>query len=174
VLLSLQAVQTGDRTGACAGVMELLTVLSAAGVRRDLLHAAGEAGVLAGGTGLGAGVVDEALGRLAEGSLLAFGVDGQAVTAHRLVLRVIRDRLSQQGRLAEVCRGAASVLETHAGGLVDSQDRLTVRDVPEQVAALRQTAAGLGDEAASWRRRCCGCGRCITSTSSVTAQRRPS
>ena len=29
--------------------MELLSVLSAAGVRRDLLHAAGQAGVLAGG-----------------------------------------------------------------------------------------------------------------------------
>ena len=49
VLLSLQAVRAGDRAGACGGVMEVLSVLSAAGVRRDLLHAAGQAGVLAGG-----------------------------------------------------------------------------------------------------------------------------
>jgi tetratricopeptide (TPR) repeat protein len=149
VLLSLQTVQADDRTGACAGVMELLSVLSAAGVRRDLLHAAGQAGLLGGGTGTGAGrgarAVDEALGRLAQGSLLAFGVDGRAVTAHRLVLRLVRDRLAQQGRLAEVCRGAALVLDAHAAALAGSQDRLAVRDVPEQVAALRQTAAGLAD-----------------------------
>jgi tetratricopeptide (TPR) repeat protein len=73
MLLSLQAVQDGDRTGACAGLMDLLSVLSAAGVRRDLLHAADQVGALSGGTALGATVVDEALGRLAEWSLLAFG-----------------------------------------------------------------------------------------------------
>ena len=49
MLLSLEAVRAGDRAGACAGVMEMLSVLSAAGVRRDLLHAAGQAGVLADG-----------------------------------------------------------------------------------------------------------------------------
>ena len=147
VLLSLQAVRAADRTGVCAGVMELLSVLSAAGVRRDLLHAAGQAGVLGGGTGLGAVVVDEALGRLAEWSLLAFTLDGQAVTAHRLVLRVVRERLAQRGQVAVVCRGAASVLDAHAAALDGSRDRLAVRDFPEQVAALRQTAAGVVDEA---------------------------
>jgi len=100
VLLSLEAV----RAGACGGVMELLSVLSAAGVRRDLLHASGQAGVLAGGDPLSGAVVDAALGRLAEGSLLAFSLDGQAVIAHRLVLRVVRDTLVQRGRLAAVCR----------------------------------------------------------------------
>jgi hypothetical protein len=39
------------------------------------------------------------------------------------------------------------VLGAHAAALAGSQDRLAVRDVPEQVAALRQTAAGLTDEA---------------------------
>ena len=59
-------------------------------------------------------MVDEALGRLAEWSLLAFSLDGQAVIAHRLVLRVVRDTLAQQGRLAAVCRAAASVLDARA------------------------------------------------------------
>ena len=68
-------------------------------------------------------MVDEALGRLAEWSLLAFSLDGQAVTAHRLVLRVVRERLAQQGRLAAVCRAAASVLDARAAALVGSQDR---------------------------------------------------
>jgi hypothetical protein len=147
VLLSLQATQDRDLSGLCAGVMELLSVLSAAGVRRDLLHAAGQAGILGGGTGLGAAAVDEALGRLAEWSLLAFAVDAQAVTAHRLVLRVVRERLAQQGRVAEVCRGAISVLAAYAAALAGSQDRLAGRDVPEQVAALQQTAGRLGGEA---------------------------
>ena len=49
VLLSLQAVRAADRTGVCTRVMEILSVLSAAGVRRELLHAAGRAGVLASG-----------------------------------------------------------------------------------------------------------------------------
>jgi hypothetical protein len=69
--------------------MELLGVLSAVGVRRDLLRAAGQDGVLEGGEQLGPVAVDEVLGRLAEESLVAFTVDGQAVTAHRLVLRVV-------------------------------------------------------------------------------------
>ena len=88
-------------------------------------------------------MVDEALGRLAEGSLLAFSLDGQAVIAHRLVLRVVRERLAQQGRLAAVCRAAASVLEARAEALAGSPDRAAVRDVPEQVAALQQAAAGV-------------------------------
>ena len=142
VLLSLAAVRDGDRTGACPGVLELMCVLSAAGVRRDLLHAAGQAGAL-GGPGLGAGVVDGALGRLAEWSLLAFTVDGQAVLAHRLVLRVVRELLTQEGRLAAVCEAAAGVVDAHAGALVGSPDRLAAREVPEQVAALLQVTAGL-------------------------------
>ena len=147
VLLSLETVRASDRAGACGGVMDVLSVLSSAGVRRDLLYAAGQAGALAGGSGaeIGAAVVDEALGRLAEGSLLAFSLDGQAVAAHRLVLRVVRDTLVQQGRLAAVCRAAAAVLDTRAGALVGSLDRLVVRDVPEQATALWQAAAGLAD-----------------------------
>ena len=49
VLLSLQAVRAGDQAGACGGVLEVLSVLSAAGVRRDLLYAAGQAGMLTDG-----------------------------------------------------------------------------------------------------------------------------
>ena len=143
VLLSLEAVRAGDRAGVCGGALDVLSVLSAAGVRRDLLHAAGQAGALAGqGTMLASERVDEALGRLAEWSLLAFSLDGQAVAAHRLVLRVVRDTLSQQGRLATVCLATASVLEERAGALAGSRDLAAVRDVPEQVTALWQVAAG--------------------------------
>ena len=55
VLLSLQAVRAADRTGMCTRVMEIMAVLSAAGVRRELLYAAGQAGVLASGEASGRG-----------------------------------------------------------------------------------------------------------------------
>ena len=147
VLLSLQAVQAGDQAGACVRVMEAASVLSAAGVRRDLLHTAGQVGALSSGSkaGMGAAVVDEALGRLAEGSLLAFSLDGRAVIAHRLVSRIVRDSLAEQGRLAAVGLAVASVLETHARALAGSRDRAAMRDFPEQVTALWQAASGVAD-----------------------------
>ena len=59
MLLSLDAVRAGDGTGVCGAVMDLVAVLSAAGVPRALLHAAGQAGALGwqggGGPGLRSG-----------------------------------------------------------------------------------------------------------------------
>jgi hypothetical protein len=107
VLLALDAVRAGDGTGVCGAVMDLVSVLSAAGVPRAVLHAAGQAGALGGpeqagapeqAGGVAAEVVDEALGRLAGSSLLTFSAGGGTVTAHRLVMRVIRERLARQGR----------------------------------------------------------------------------
>ena len=152
VLLSLDAVRAGDPGGLCTGVMEMMAVLSVAGVRRELLQEAGQAGVLSGGGDemVAAGVVDGALARLAERSLLTFSLDGQAVIAHRLVMRVVRDGLARRGRLAAVCRDAASVLDTRARALAGSLDRAAVRDIPEQVAALQDhtasSACGAGEE----------------------------
>ena len=51
------------RAGVCTGVMEIMAVLSAAGVRRDLLHAAGQAGVLASGAGTVSGWREWWMGR---------------------------------------------------------------------------------------------------------------
>ena len=142
VLLSLEAVQAPGQARVCAGVMEVLSVLSAAGVRRNLLHAAGQAGALATGSGteMGSAVVDEALGRLAEASLLTFSLDGQMVAVHRLVMRVVRDELARQGRLAAVCRDMVSVLQARAEALDGSDDRAAMRDMPEQITALRGNA----------------------------------
>ena len=79
VLLSMDAVTATDETGLCRGVLDVVSLLSPAGVPRLLLYAAGEAGVLTppGGRDSTAAArsVDEALGLLAEGSLLAFSGD---------------------------------------------------------------------------------------------------
>ena len=147
VLLSLEGVRSGDDTGVCTAMMELLAVLSAAGVRRALVHAAGRQGVLKrdGQAGeLAPEVVDRALARLAGASLLTFSVDGSSVSAHRLVVRVIREQQAGGSSLAAVCTVAAQLL----GGLAESlaqtwyENRGDVRDLVEQIMALYESSAG--------------------------------
>jgi hypothetical protein len=146
VLLSLEAVRAGDQGTMCAGIMEIIAVLSGAGVRRELLHDAAQAGVLADGEERAtATLVDQALDELAAWSLLTFSLDGQTIIAHRLVSQVIRDGLTRRERLTAVCREAAAVLEARAQALAGSQDRLAVRDIPVQVAALADRAAAAAD-----------------------------
>jgi tetratricopeptide (TPR) repeat protein len=135
--LSLDAIPVGLRHRA----MELIAVLSGAGVRRDLLHAAGKAGLL-GGRQTPADV-DVALDDLASLSLLTVSLDGQVLIADGLVARVVRDGLSGR-QLAQVCRGAAALLEALARSLAGSSDRLAVRDVPGQVTALAEAASPAG------------------------------
>ena len=123
VLLSLNAVQASDRPDVCTRVLEMISVLSAAGVHRGLIYAAGQAGVLGSGepgVGVDASAADRALGQLVERSLLTFSVDGLAIVAHRLVSRVVRDNLARRGHLAEVWRATASVLDTSALALLGS------------------------------------------------------
>ena len=130
------------------GVLEIMAVLSGAGVRRDLLHAAGQAGALARGRRTAATLVDQAVDRLAAWSLVRVGLDDQTVTAHDLVTRVVRDELARLRRLAVVCRAAAAVLEVRAQALAASSDREAVMDFPRQVTALAQAAEGQADEPA--------------------------
>ena len=118
VLLSLEAASAADPLGVCTGVMEIVAMLSPAAVRRDLLRAAGQAGTLLGrGRRVAAPMVDQALERLNERSLLGFSLDGQAVSMHCLVARVVRGWLARRGRLATACRAAASALEGAAVAL---------------------------------------------------------
>jgi tetratricopeptide (TPR) repeat protein len=150
VLLALDAVRAGDSTGVCGAVMDLASVLSAAGVPRAVLHAAGQAGALSEqgqAGGVAAEVVDEAVGRLAGSSLLTFSVDGATVTAHRLVMRVIRERLARQGRLAATCQAAATALDARAESLYEAwQDRPARRDLAEQILAIHEHAAPFSGE----------------------------
>ncbi len=141
VLLSLDTVRAGDQAGICTTLMGIMAVLSPAGIRRDMLHAAGKAGVLAsGGRPVAAALVDRALEQLAGFSLLSFSLDGQTIAVHRLVSQVVREGLARGERLTVVFRRAASLLEARAQALAGSRDRLAVRDIPGQVAALANMA----------------------------------
>ena len=148
VPLSLAAIRAADKTGMCTRVIEIMAVLSAAGVRRELLHVAGRAGVLAsGGHRVEAALVDRVLEWLSDRSLLTFSLDGQTVMMHRLVAQVVRDGLVRRRRLGAVCWVAASVLEAHAIAVAGSQDRPAVRGIPQQVTALLDHTAELAGEA---------------------------
>ena len=158
IFMSLDAVRAVDQTGVCAAVMENMAVLSATGVRRRLLHDAGQAGVLAnlahhrvfwlvwGATRVSAARVDRALAQLAERSLLSFSHDGETVIAHPLILRVVRDGLIRQRRLRPVRRAVATVLDTRANALMLSHDRRAMRDIAEQVMALQENTSGCAGE----------------------------
>jgi hypothetical protein len=154
VLLSVDAVRADGDGRACAAVMDLLSVLSAAGVPRSLVHAAAAAGLpgrsrrLLGRSrhrqSLTAEAADRVLARLDGASLVTFTVDGPAVTvtAHRLVMRVIREHLAANGLLAATCQVAAQVLDQHAQAMSERwhEDRAAARTLVEQASAVTEAA----------------------------------
>ena len=147
VLLSLQAVRVADRTGISIRVMEIMAGLSPAGVHRELLYSAGQAGVLAsGGRLVAADLVDRVLEWLGGRSLLTFSLDGQTVVMHSLVARVIRSGLARRGRLTAVYEAAAFVLDVYSRELAGSRDRRAVRGILQQVTALHDNLAELATE----------------------------
>ena len=148
VLLSLEAAQAADPLGVCTAVMEVIAMLSPTAVRCDLLRAAGQAGtLLGGGRRVAASMVDQALERLNVRSLLDYNLNGQAVSVHCLVARVVRGRLARRGRFATACRAAAAALEMSAGALAKPADQAAVREVLGQVAALLENAGAHADDA---------------------------
>jgi len=124
VLLSLDAVAIDDGTALCDPVMEVVSLLSTAGAPRALLHAAGRAGLLAAsqkrrkkGRAVPPQVVDEVQARLAGASLLTFSQDGATVSAHRLVMRIVRERQVRRGDWPRLIVSTAELLEVVARSL---------------------------------------------------------
>lgn len=116
-MISLAAARVGDDGATCDALMDLMSVLSPVGLKREVLYLAGWFGALADNQTLGsvdAQAVDAALGRLAGMSLLTFSVDAATVTAHRMVMRVVRERLDAEGRLLSTIKRATDVIEYNA------------------------------------------------------------
>lgn len=152
VLLSIDAVRTRDHTGICAALMDLVSVLSAAGTPRATLHAAGELGILTPNENhrkCAAEETDQALALLSGASLLTFSLDGTSVIPHRLIMRAVRERLIRKQRLADVCTAASRVLDKQAASLeaaYPDADRSTMRDVLEQITAIRLNSMPCGND----------------------------
>ncbi len=151
ILLALAAAQAARPSRVSTRVMDLLAVLSPAGVPRDLIHIAGCQALLTADR-LPEAEVDDALGRLAGASLLSFSLDGSMVAAHRLVMRVIRDLHAETGSLGQVCDRAAQALLGQAEALRDFHaKRAAARNLTSQIQALQQACADCtadGDAAA--------------------------
>ena len=129
-----------DPAGLCGSLMDFTALLSPDGVSRDLLRAAGQAGLLimpGGRRKVAAEEIDIALGCLASVSLLTFSLDNSSVMAHRLTMRVATERLAASGSLPIVATAAADLLH----GVMDSIDqpwhnRPAARGAVQQILAL--------------------------------------
>ena len=144
ITLALDTVADSDPTGLCRELVNVVALLSEAGVARALLYAAGQQGVL---RSLGAETnarpqeIDEALGLLAGASLLAFGTDGAqgdtTVAAHRLTMRVAVELQAQQGDLVTLGADIASLLVSVTESLPEPwRNRGAARDAIQQIMAL--------------------------------------
>ena len=143
--LSLAAVEADDPSGVRGRLMGLVAVLAETGVPRRVLHLTAEAGAL-GDSRPGAAQVDAAVGDLADASLLGFTVDGGSVVAHRLVMRVARERLAAGGGLSAVLDSAARVLGAMAGGFGKAwRDPAGVGDLAAHVSAVMSCLAAHPD-----------------------------
>jgi tetratricopeptide (TPR) repeat protein len=172
ILLSLQAAEGSDPTGVGAQLMNLIAVLSPAGVPRNLLHAAATSGTLTRRRSpprpsrkLRSGPpppaarpaeVDAVLAHIVGASLLTFSLDGSTVNAHRLTMRVIRERCLRSDTLLDVGVVATTVLFTATQSLGSVWEHpAAARDLTQQITALHDhmtpvidTVGGLGLELA--------------------------
>jgi tetratricopeptide (TPR) repeat protein len=156
ILLSLEAVVAADRTGLCDVLIDLVSLLSPAGLPRTVLYAAGSAGIFpeAGEADSAANPqkveqqVDGALGQLADASLLTFSGDGFTVSAHRLVMRVVRERRAHDGTLAVIGSKTRSLLSAILRSPGQPwRNRPAARDTIQQVIALNDhLLPHLGDD----------------------------
>ena len=142
IVLALDVVAGDDRTGLCRRLINLLALLSAAGVSRALLYAAGPQGLLqdpGAEAATGPESIDEALGRLVSASLLTFSVDDTTVAAHRLTMRVARERQAQDGSLTGLGAGIAALLSVVTDSLTEPwRNPSAARDAVQQIMALHE------------------------------------
>ena len=145
IVLALDAAAYGDPTGLCRGLINVVALLSEAGVLRALLYAAGQQGLLQphlADLTVGPESIDEALGRLASASLVTFSVDGTTVAADRLTMRVAVERQAHDGSLAELGTGLAGLLSVVTQTLDDPwRNRPAARDTVQQIMALHEHLA---------------------------------
>ena len=102
LLLNVSAAEAGDTTGLTSRLLRVVAILSAEGVRRRILD-----GLADGSQAL----VDAALQRCTEWSLLTWSVTGDAVIMHRLLARVLRERHQATGEQAVAVEMALDLLE---------------------------------------------------------------
>ena len=153
-LLSLQAACDTDPTGLAAELMDLLALLSPAGVPRYILYGVrvsdaeashGEVGASHDDDQAGRATlaeIDAALAWLAGASLLTLSLDGSAVAAHRLTTRVVREQRAHDGTLLAAVVRAVRVLGVAAAAAAPVwKHAQACRDLIQQITALADHAS---------------------------------
>jgi tetratricopeptide (TPR) repeat protein len=130
ITMALEAARDDDTGGQGQQILAVIALLSPAGVPRDLV------------TGLrpgGPDAADRALQCLAAWSLITWSTGGSAVTAHRLVMRVVREQAAADGSLTAAARDAISALQAM---LPDARDAWAhpalMQEYVTQVTALAE------------------------------------
>lgn len=140
----LSAAGITDKPAHCRALLDLIAMLSASGVPRHYLQHAGQLGLLHRshkpgrlGKAISPAVVDALLGQLADASLINISVGNGVVTAHRLVMRVVREQLAHDHHLIPVAAAATALL---ADLLVPGEQAWTrpraVDELIKQITAL--------------------------------------
>jgi tetratricopeptide (TPR) repeat protein len=153
--LSVDAVTSADPNGLAGLLLDVISLLSPQGVSRELLYLGPSAGVFAAAaTGTAAAApqphgapaappaideaaVDEAIGRLADASLLTFGGD-DTVVVHRLTMRAVRERAERRpgGGFLLAARACMLVAAAQAALGEPRLNRAKVRVFAQHVTAL--------------------------------------
>ena len=164
-VLSLEAAETADPSGVGCGIVDLMAILSSSGVSRAVLHSAAAMGILSaaielgrGGKGRGAEPdvmsaeqADAAIGRLAEWSLVTFSRDTSVISAHRLIMRMVRELRMADGTFTRLAALGADLLVNLSDvvGLRIWEHASVAWELVGQITALHEHTAGhLGDSVA--------------------------
>lgn len=140
ILLSLRGIQTGPEAELCRTVVDVLAVLSPAGVSRMMLTTAAAAGAIPGVKPGRAAAArwDAAVGRVADASLLSFSVN-DSVIAHPLVMRVVRERQVATGTLGTVSATAVRMLLSAIEAIVEPwRQQAAIQELISHIAALSE------------------------------------
>jgi tetratricopeptide (TPR) repeat protein len=133
ILLSLDATTATDPTGLCGDLLNIISLLSPYGTSRQILYSGKSSDVFMANEE----AIDQALACLSGASLLTFSSDGSTVTAHRLVMRVMRERASRDGDLGRLADKSCELLNVYAESLGEAwQRRDDARNFIHQVTAL--------------------------------------
>ncbi|MER6130615.1 FxSxx-COOH system tetratricopeptide repeat protein [Streptomyces sp. NPDC001815] len=137
--LAIGQAEAGESTSTVRRVVEFISLLSPSGVSREDLHAALREPDPAG--------IDAVVGRLTEGSVVTLSLDGGTVLMHRLVQRIVRDRMLEEGRLGERIDEVAGALRALLYGEdetlnPDAEDR----GFSDHILALWAATEPLGDD----------------------------
>ncbi|WP_327426999.1 FxSxx-COOH system tetratricopeptide repeat protein [Streptomyces sp. NBC_01236] len=140
LLSAIAHAETGDHSETVRRATEYISLMSPSGVHRDDLRAAMP--------DRDADEIAAVVGQLTEACLVTLSLDGGTVVMHRLVQRIVRDRLQDDGRLQARMEEMATVL---SGLLPDTDGALMLNDgdhgLTDHILALWAAAEPLGDAA---------------------------